>query len=85
MRVWKSETLMRDVSTSCLPASEISNAVFRAVVFSALGVVPFDPKPGASCAMDWAEELYCANVAQEKYARADLWWTGGHPRPLLFL
>ena len=43
-------------------ASEILGAVLRAVVFSALGIVPFDTEPDASCSVDWAEELDCADV-----------------------
>lgn len=48
----KSERQIRDGSASHPRASEIPNAVLRAVVFPALGVVPFDTKPGSSCGMD---------------------------------
>jgi len=44
-------------------ASEISNAVLRAIVFPALGVVPFDAKPGSSCAMYWTGEFDRADVS----------------------
>ena len=44
-------------------ASEILDAILRAVVFSALGVIPFDSEPGPSRAMNWTDELDCADVS----------------------
>ena len=44
-------------------ASEVLDAVLRAVVFPALGVVPFDAEPGPSRAMNRTDELDRADVS----------------------
>lgn len=67
-------------------ASEVSDAVLRAIVFSTLGVVPFDPEPGSGGAVHWADEPDGADVPGERDARAGVWRTGGAGhRPSLFL
>ena len=58
-------------------ASEVSDAVLRAVVFPALRVVPFDPKPGPRRAVHRASEPDCPDMPGERDTRAELWRTGG--------
>ena len=72
----------RDRSASYPRASEVLDAVLRAVVFPALRVIPFDPEPCSSRAMNRTDELDRPDVSCEKYACTDPWRTGGHRCPV---
>ena len=65
-------------------AGEIADAVLHPVVFSTLGVVPFNAEPGSRRAMDRSNELDCPYVPREKHTRAGLWGAGGHRCPGVF-
>jgi hypothetical protein len=57
------QTRARDGSPNHPRASEVLDAVLRAVVFTTLGVVPFDPEPGSRRAANRTDELDRSDVS----------------------